>query len=190
LISNKQNNFQKCSILRTLLICSIALIALISLGMPMMRSVAQGPLPPQGPLASHQPPGPAPPGPAGNHAKHHPGRGPPSPVYPLQSSVETWIFNKGTNIQTSSFTIAVGLVGTDPARIPKQIQVIAWITHNGVQYWETSLSIDMWGNQETATLIYSAPFDGGGEYVFYATFVSGGVVVAQQVVDPKIEPEY
>jgi hypothetical protein len=48
----------------------------------------------------------------------------------------------------------------------------------------------MWAGQSFATLTFNAPFKAGGEYIFYANFISGKIIVAQQIVDPKIEPQF
>ncbi len=47
--------------------------------------------------------------------------------------------------------------------------------------------------QTSASTTFTVPFKTGGDYTFYSTFVSasnGNVNVAQQVVDPKIEPQW
>jgi hypothetical protein len=113
-----------------------------------------------------------------------------STCYPLQSSVVQWAVVFGSSAQNSYFTMEVQASGTGAAVIPKSVQVNAWMTYNGTEYWKTSFTLNYILLQKSASESFHVPFVSGGEYVFYATFTSSGKVVAQQIVDPKIEPEW
>lgn len=113
-----------------------------------------------------------------------------STCYPLQSSVVQWSVVFGSSAQTSYFAMKIQASGTDAAVLPKSVQVTVWMTFNGSQYWSSSFTLSYILLQTSASYSFHTPFVGAGEYVFYATFTSSGKVVAQQIVDPKIEPEY
>jgi hypothetical protein len=111
-----------------------------------------------------------------------------STCYPLQSSVVQWTVVFGTSAQSSYFEMKVQASGSNAAVIPKTVQVTAWMTYNGSKYWTNSFALSYLLLQTSASVSFHVPFVAGGEYVFYATFTSSGKVVAQQIVDPKIEP--
>jgi hypothetical protein len=113
-----------------------------------------------------------------------------STCYPLQSSVVQWSVQFGSSAQSSYFTMKVQASGSNAAVIPKSVQVSAWMTYNGAKYWSSTFTLRYILLQTSASTSFHVPFVSGGEYVFYATFTSSGKVVAQQIVDPKIEPEF
>jgi hypothetical protein len=112
-----------------------------------------------------------------------------SACYPLKSSVVQWSVNFGSSPSTSHFTLTVQASGSS-APILKSVQVSTWMTFDGAKYWTSSFSLSYLLLQTSASKTFTVPFVNGGEYVFYATFTSNGKVVAQQIVDPKIEPNW
>jgi hypothetical protein len=113
-----------------------------------------------------------------------------SSCYPLQSSVVQWSVTFGSSAKTSYFGMELQAKGSNLAVLPKSVQVSAWMTYNGTEYWSNTYTLSYILLQTSASTSFHVPFAGGGEYVFYATFTSSGKVVAQQIVDPKIEPEF
>ncbi len=116
-----------------------------------------------------------------------------SSTNPLQSSVISWNVNWGKSAATSYFTIQVNATGNYAQTAPQKVLVNAKMTLNGTAYWTGSMTLSYAKGQTSASTTFTVPFKTGGDYTFYSTFVSasnGNVNVAQQVVDPKIEPQW
>jgi hypothetical protein len=117
--------------------------------------------------------------------------------FPLQSSVLSWtlVADKPTGdgtIRGGHIIIIVGATAADIASIPKNVIVKSWVTFgpNGKVIYRNDCPLHFAPGSLTATCTIKANFKGAGEYTFYANYLSDGKLVAQQIVDPKIEPEF
>jgi hypothetical protein len=116
-----------------------------------------------------------------------------STANPLQSSVISWNVNWGKSATSSYFIIQVSATGNYATTAPQKVLVAAKMTLNGTAYWTGSMTLSYAKGQTSASTTFTVPFKTGGDYTFYATFVSasnGNLNVAKQVVDPKIEPQW
>lgn len=110
--------------------------------------------------------------------------------YPMQSSLQ-WTFVQGTTPANSYFEITVAAFGSNPSLIPSQVYVSFWITYNGMLYYNHACLLNYNSGQTSASCSFNAPFIGNGDYTFYATFFnSAGHVVAQNITDPRIDPDW
>ncbi len=92
---------------------------------------------------------------------------------PNPSTVSRWIrviyYSQSTMMRSSNFSQSMTMSST---------------------YFNQACAMHFAAGNTSSTCALTAPFNGGGEYVFYATFKSNGIVLAQQIVDPTIEPEW
>ena len=110
---------------------------------------------------------------------------------PLSSSL-TWNFVQGTNAGNSYFTMEVTVYGNSPPSHVALTYSLYYMpegatTFKDVQNHGASLN---YGNGVTSQSVsFTIPFKGPGTYIYVANFKdNSGKMVAQSIVDPKIEP--
>jgi hypothetical protein len=114
--------------------------------------------------------------------------------YPLQSSV-SWNFVQGTNAGNSYFNMQVTVSGTNaPSHVAMNMGLFFIpldANANWTNVWNHGASLNYNTGVTSQSVSFTIPFKGAGEYLFVANFQNNaGQMVAQSIVDPKIEPEF
>ncbi len=110
--------------------------------------------------------------------------------YPMQGSL-TWSFVKGNSPNQSYFSITISVSAKSAAVTPNQVNVAFNSAYNGSIYFLKSCQLYHLTGQTYTSCSFSAPYKGGGTYVFTALFTdTSGNAVALTIVDPHVEPEW
>jgi hypothetical protein len=113
---------------------------------------------------------------------------------PLQSSL-TWNFVQGTNAGNSYFNMELTVWGDNAPNHVALTYSLYYIPTGSNANWTDvqnhGASLNYGNGVTSQSVSFTIPFKGSGEYLFVSTFENNaGQLVAQTIVDPKIEPEY